>query len=61
MRVGVAFTTRPAGMEYLHPAWWGFTVGRFPDVELAGPCKTREELLAELKARGMRPGQFVKA
>ena len=49
-RIEIAYTRQPAYMVYVNPAWWAFTVNRNPDVEIAGPCETRRELEAILRA-----------
>lgn len=49
-RIEVFFTRKPTYMTYEKPAWWAYTVGRNPDIEVAGPCKTRKELDLTLKA-----------
>jgi hypothetical protein len=53
--VFVAQCTKPARVEYHERAWWAFTRGRAPDIEVAGPCAIKSELyrqLARLAAQG---------
>ena len=57
IRVMYHFTRYAGGTTYVHPAWRAYTVNRNPDIELDN-ADTRVELLAKLKAKGIRPGQF---
>ena len=53
-RVEVVFTSKPCQTEYTESAWWAKTVGRNPDIEIAGPCGTRKELEKELEIKRLR-------
>jgi hypothetical protein len=56
--VFIAKCTKPAGVEYAEPAWWAFTRGRGPDIEIAGPCLTKAALLRQLRKLAEQ-GQLV--
>ena len=55
-QVGISYTAQPANVVYHEPAWWAYTVGRIPDIEVAGPCATKKELMAALKQIRRRQG-----
>lgn len=52
--VEVVFTSKPCSTEYSERAWWAVSVGRNPDIEIAGPCGTRKELEKELEIQRLR-------
>jgi hypothetical protein len=52
--VKIIFSSKPCSTEYSERAWWAVSVGRNPDIEIAGPCGTREELEKELEIQRLR-------